>query len=324
MNADITVAATYETESHSWIDGDVTKPATCHETGAQEQTCVCGAENVKTLPVNSENHVGGREVKEENRIAGDCATAAAWDEVEYCLGCGNELFRVHKTGEIDPNAHAWGEWTEKTAAGCETEGVEERVCANDPSHTESRTIPAKGHNWSAWKVAKDATCKADGVESRICAACGKQENRAIKSTGSEHKWGSWVETKAPTCGEAGEQTRTCSICGETETRPVEKLEHQWGEWIGDDGSVVTCTSGGTQHRECAVCGETETRSIPGGFGHHIANPNIRGEGYCEYCGEFRCNYCDRLEEFEDIDIIGFFYHIVHFFIHFAHMISYHS
>ncbi len=168
---------------------------------------------------------------------------------------------------------------------------------------------------------KHEECKnCDAVRSD---ACGETETRSIPRTNA-HSWGAWTVTKEATCAEAGEQTRTCSLCGKSETKVIDRLEHSWGEWINDDGSEATCTTGGTQHRECANCGEIETRDLPGGFGHHIANPNLRGEGYCEYCGEFICNRCEEMTRFETLEIVGVFYRIVHFFIHLAHMISYHS
>ncbi len=324
VSADITVNAIYETQIHAWVDGSVTKEANCHETGTQAQSCVCGAANVKTLPENAENHDGGVGTRRENETAGNCCTAPTWDEVEYCLGCGETLTSTPVMGTIDANAHNWGGWTVITPAGCETAGEEERVCANDPSHKESRPIDATGHSFGAWTVTTPATCEEDGVETRTCAACGETETRAIPASNAAHQWGAWNVTKEPTCAEAGEQKRTCAVCGKTETKAVEKLAHDWGEWIDDEGSTVTCTSGGTQHRECANCGATETRDIPGGFGHVIENPNLRGEGYCKYCGEFICNRCADMTQYEDLDIIGIFFRIVHFFIHFAHMISYHS
>ena len=297
-------------------------PATCENDGviAHYHCADCGKDfdaeknEVTDLTIAALGHdFGAWTVTTEAK----CETAG--EETRYCSRCD-----AFETRPVDPFGHDFGEWTVTTEAKCETAGEETRVCKNDASHTESRTIPAKGHNWSAWEVTKAATCEEDGIETRTCASCGNTETRIVRSSGAAHQWSAWTETKAPTCSETGEQIRTCAVCRKTETKPVAKLAHSWGAWIDDEGSTVTCTSGGTQHRECAVCGEIETRDVPGGLGHHIAHPNLRGEGYCEYCGEFRCNYCDRLEEFEDIDIIGFFYRIVHFFIHFAHMISYHS
>ena len=305
------------TGEHVWkwvVDTD----PTCGAAGKQHQECEnCDAvqsENTAIEPTGE--HVWKWVVDTDPT----CGTAGKkHQECENCDAVQNENTAIDPTGEHD------FEWIVDSEPDCNDPGVKHEKCKNcDATQSANTEIPATGHTFGAWTVTKPATCEEDGTESRICAACGKQDDRVIRSTGSEHKWGAWVETKAPTCAQAGEQTRTCAICGKTETRSVEKLSHQWGEWINDAGSEATCTSGGTQHRECAVCGEIETRDIPGGFGHHVANPNLRGEGYCEYCGEFVCNRCEDMTQYEDLDIIGIFFRIVHFFIHFAHMISYHS
>nr|MCR5690400.1 hypothetical protein [Clostridiales bacterium] len=72
------------------------------------------------------------------------------------------------------------------------------------------------------------------------------------------------------------------------------------------------------------CGATETRDVPGGTGHSIKNPNFRGEGYCRYCGKFICDHCPELTPYENVDTVGFIFRLVHFFIHLAHWISYHT
>ena len=54
------------------------------------------------------------------------------------------------TGGGDPtHTHQWGEWAETTPAAATTDGVETKVCSLDPSHTETRPIPATFVNW-AW------------------------------------------------------------------------------------------------------------------------------------------------------------------------------
>lgn len=80
---------------------------------------------------------------------------------------------------IKPLGHDWEEW-ERVQEATETEnGLEERVCANDPSHKESRIIPSAGHVHHLSKVvAKDATCTENGNhEYWICDqaedACGR-------------------------------------------------------------------------------------------------------------------------------------------------------
>jgi len=60
-----------------------------------------------------------------------------YTESIICDICGD----VQKASEpIPAKGHAWGEWTVTTPATTEAEGVETRVCANDPAHVETRPI----------------------------------------------------------------------------------------------------------------------------------------------------------------------------------------
>ena len=69
-----------------------------------------------------------------------------------CAGCGKYFADSGAVTEITNHAdvilpaepHEWGEW-KVTKAPTETgKGLETRTCRNDPSHTETREIPAKG------------------------------------------------------------------------------------------------------------------------------------------------------------------------------------
>ena len=55
---------------------------------------------------------------------------------------GTQVIEDHTSVVIPAYGHDWGEWTQ-TKAPTETEkGEEKRVCRRDPSHTETREIPA--------------------------------------------------------------------------------------------------------------------------------------------------------------------------------------
>ena len=90
-----------------------------------------------------------------NHVLTDHAATAATCTTEgntaywSCANCGKYFSDAQGTNEIvenswvtliDSDAHAWGEWTVTTPATCTTEGVETRVCANDPTHTETRPV----------------------------------------------------------------------------------------------------------------------------------------------------------------------------------------
>ena len=172
------------------------------------------------------------------------------------------------------------------------------------------------------KDAKDATCNEDGYTGDIyCAACDHliEEGETIPSGGTEHVFGEWYVKTAPGCTEEGVEARVCGNCGEEETRPIAATGHSFGEWIDDADNAPSCTKDGKQHRVCAKCGETETREVTASEkGHSIRLPNDEGEGYCAFCGEYRCLFCEKdehMHETNDASVMTFFVHIVHIFYH---------
>ncbi len=119
--------------------------------------------------------------------------------------------------------HNWGTWTVVTPAGVE-KGAEQRVCANDPSHIETRDIPAVGHTHTpVHNDAVAATCCAKGnVEYWTCSECDglyfsdedctTQVNFEDLETAidpSAHRWDSGVITVPATADTDGVKTYTC-------------------------------------------------------------------------------------------------------------------
>ena len=78
---------------------------------------------------------------------------------KVCSRCG-----MKETEKIPALGHDWGAWTVTTPATCTNEGVETRICNRDPSHVETRTIPATGHNWVD-----------NGNGTHTCTNCGATE-----------------------------------------------------------------------------------------------------------------------------------------------------
>ena len=128
---------------HDWDKGTVTTPATCTMDGVRTHTCKHDASHTYTEAIPATGHTPAEAVR-ENEVAPTCSTAGSYDEVVYCSVCHEEVSREQKTIPIDEDAHDWGEWIQ-TKAPTETEpGEETRTCKNDPSHTETRDIPALG------------------------------------------------------------------------------------------------------------------------------------------------------------------------------------
>ena len=82
-------------------------------------------------------HTPGSPVRED-LIPPTCIVHGGYDDVIYCMQCGCEINRTHEV--IDAVGHAWGEWTVVKAPTTNEEGMEQRVCTNDTSHVETRTL----------------------------------------------------------------------------------------------------------------------------------------------------------------------------------------
>lgn len=106
----------------------------------------------------------GDKMKQEfNHLWSDTETpptcTEAGEKGRECSRCG-----MKETEKIPALGHDWGAWTVTTPATCTNEGVETRTCNRDPSHVETRTIPATGHNWVN-----------NGNGTHTCTNCGATE-----------------------------------------------------------------------------------------------------------------------------------------------------
>ena len=185
-----------------------------------------------------------------------------------CLG-----LTAFAEGEADcAEGHAFGDWTVTAAAGCETPGLEERVC-EVCGLTETQEIPATGHAFGDWFVAVEAGCETPGALERVCAYCGLTETQEIPAT--RHAFGDWAVTVEALCEEPGLEERVCASCGLTETQEIPAAGHAFGDWTVS--AEPDCETPGLEERVCASCGLTETNELPA-FGHDFV------DGFCILCG----------------------------------------
>ena len=152
---------------------------------------------------------------------------------------------------IEATGHKYVEWTVKTPATEEEEGVEESVCENNETHIGTRTIPKLNHVHKLSKTdAKTATCEADGnIEYYTCSGCEKifsdkdgtkeitKADTVVKATG--HDYDEWTVTTPATEEAEGVETRICkNDSTHVETRPIKKLEPAKVEYDTDERIVV--------------------------------------------------------------------------------------
>ncbi|MBE6812346.1 MAG: hypothetical protein E7523_05640 [Ruminococcaceae bacterium] len=252
---------------HAYV-GTVTTASTCTTAGVKTYVCSNDTSHTYTESIVALGHTPGADAT--------CTT----DQV--CTVCGEVL--TEKLG------HDWGDWTTVTAATCESDGFEKRVCKTDASHIEENSLPSFGHAVGDAVIEDriEATCTVDGsykivvycancknelggssytiaatghipgaaatcTEDQVCTVCGEV---LTEKTGHDYK----AVATAPTCEDDGFATYTCLTCGDSYTADeVTASGHSWS-----DGVVTTeptTESEGIMTYTCSVCGATKTEVI---------------------------------------------------------------
>ena len=265
---DSEVAAT----GHSFGDWNVTKEATCTETGSKTRSCIkCGA--TETEEIKAKGHT---EVIDEAVPAG-CETTGL-TEGSHCSVC-NKVFAAQEV--IPANGHTSGNWEITKEASCTAEGEKVQKCTVCGKTVNTEAIEKLAHDYSEewlsdetghWhkcrnceaitkaiehtekieKAGQEATCENPGWTAQIiCADCGRvlQESEEIVAIG--HSFGEWTEKKAATCTEEGTEVRTCGKCDAEETRSKAALGH---DMVYVDAVEAGCITEGTlAHYHCNRC-----------------------------------------------------------------------
>ena len=181
--------------------------------------------------------------------------------------------------------HSFGAWEVITAATCDEDGEEKRVCSLC-GKVETRVIPELGHKYNT--TVTKPTCTDDGFTVYVCKVCGHTyKGDLVNSYG--HSFGEWETINSATCTEKGLQKRTCGRCNISETRVTDPLGHNWRSW--ETVSPATCTDDGLRKHVCARCKTEETQTIAA-FGHTcsetVTPPTCTADGFtthiCNTCG----------------------------------------
>ena len=273
----------YQTASHTWNSGVITKNATCTASGVKTYTCTeCNATKTETIPVTGHNFGSWQNYNSSNHI-------------RYCSNCG--------VGE--QGTHAWNSGVVTKNATCKEAGVKTYTCSVC-STTKTETIPTILHVYGDWKyedlgchkrmcacgdyqidshswndgvVVKTPTCAESGMIVYTCSVC-KYEFKDYYNSVTEHAWNSGVVTKSANCTESGIKTYTCTICSTTKTETIAATGHSYG------GSWKNCTSA-THIRYCANCGVGEQEN------HSWDNGVITKDSTCLVIGvkTYTCTGC---------------------------------
>ena len=300
---------------------------TCTKPGSYDEVVycsVCGEEISRTVKeVPATGHTKGEVVK-ENIVNATCTEDGSYDEVIYCTVCHEELSRTHKV--VEALGHDWGEWEVTEGGSCTVDHVEQRVCKNDPTHKETKVVPATGHTEGRPVKENEVapTCTKPGSYDEVvyCSVCGEEISRTVKAVpATGHTEGRPVKENevAPTCTEDGgyDEVTYCSICHEELSRKhvkVEALGHKEGEVRIENDVPATCDEDG-HHDEvvyCSICHEELSRKsvdVPA-TGHNwgkwieVVPPTCTEKGQEERI----CINDKNHVEYRDVDATG---HIAH-------------
>ena len=154
-------------EGHSWDEGEITKAATCTETGIMTYTCMaCQATMDETIGLKP--HEAAPAVK-ENETAPSCEHDGFYDSVVYCENCPTELSRervtLTKTGHSPVTVPG-------TPATCVDDGLTDgSVCSVcEAVLIAQEVIPATGIHVDD---NGDGKCDICGANMEVCKWCGK-------------------------------------------------------------------------------------------------------------------------------------------------------
>ena len=282
-----------ETEDCKFGDWYTVTEPTCTAEGEQERACTeCGYK--ETAPLTVVAHIEGEKVK-ENITEPTCTEDGKYDEVVYCTECGKELSR--KEVSIPATDHDWGEWETTIPAKCEEEGLERRVCKNDPSHIEENTLPATDH---AWKLSEsvDPTCTEWGYDIYVCENDSSHTYSEKTKEPIAHNFNEMLPDEAhlktpASCTVPAEYYFDCTDCdaiGNESYFSGDPLGHDMGKFESNDDAThtkecqrdngctysetedckfgdwytvtePTCTAEGEQERACTECGYKETAPL---------------------------------------------------------------
>lgn len=172
---------------HTWNSGEITKPATCVETGIKTYTCAeCG--QTKTETIEKTGHSYGDWIKVDDT-----------NHKKVCV-CGDEIVE----------AHSWDKGVVTLEPTCTENGVLTYTCELCKA-TKTEVIEATGHHYGDWIYSDKDNHK------KVCD-CGDEITEP-------HSWDEGAVITKQTCTEDGEMVYSCSVCNETKIEVVPHSGH---------------------------------------------------------------------------------------------------
>ncbi len=234
--------------------------------------------------VSGANESDGQEIEERHEHEFENTTVVptcdSYGYTLYFCACGEEYI-----GDVvSATGHNFGEWEVVKYPTCEEEGEERRICLNNETHVEKRTIRQLAHEFNSSVTLP--TCETGGYTTYTCSKCGETyKSDVVSATG--HDFGEWEVVKYPTCNEEGEEVRICRHDEKhLEKRIIPKLSHNYVKEI----IVSTCYMAGYTVYTCSECGHSFVSDYSPAYGHDFSEWAIVRPATCKQEGE-ECRFC---------------------------------
>ena len=273
-------------ENHAWGEWAIENAATCTDDGSEIRRCEregCGKPETRTIVALGHEHnvpqVTNPTCTEKGYTLYKCSRCEDVDQtkqnevaalghsdvdtivlptcvekgytIHKCSVCGNEE-RDNETA-INPENHAWSDWTTENAATCTEDGSKTRTCEREGcGKPETETIKAIGHDFEFIENISVATCTTQAKNKYQCKNDPSHIDERYEGEldTDNHDWSEWSIENVATCTEDGSEIRTCKrdACGKPETKTIKAIGHDFE--LVENISVATCTTQAKNKYQC--------------------------------------------------------------------------
>lgn len=112
-------------------------------------------------------HTASEAVK-ENVVNSTCEVTGSYEEVVKCSVCGEEISRTMKTTTALGHDYKEVAGSAKAATCTSAGKESDKKCSRCNAIVEGKVIAALGHKWGEWKTTKNPTETEEGIEERVC------------------------------------------------------------------------------------------------------------------------------------------------------------
>ncbi len=299
---------------------EITKNATCTETGTKTFTCEshsnCSANYTETIPatghkeklvyvapscsVEGSTKIICETCKETLSTVETIPTTShnyttetitqkptcTQDGVKtFTCSCGATITEpIGKTGHVLSSS--------LTKPGCLTPGSVITVCNNGCGFSITTEVPAKGHNLKV--TTNPASCTVNGSVIEDCENCDYVKTTEIAAKGHNFSGTETVVTPA-TCTVPGSKNVQCKNCTEVNVVVIPATGHNYKAGTAVD---ATCTESGYTPYTCENCSDTYNKFNENPSGHNFSGEEVvTVEPTCLDEGEktVKCTKCSTVE-----------------------------